>query len=128
MRREERDRCITPIVDKPWPAVLDIELKDGQQFHCADPELLKVRDLLDQSPVRAADLLINAGTGVKREPSHMHLIYDRQGRWSAEWFIAFPVVCQRIDHNALHRSYRVVASLTCSISSVISGDNYPAAI
>src|SRR5277367_1072926 len=58
----------------------------------------------------------------------MHLIDNRQRRWLAERFIAFPVVCQRIDHDALHRSCSIVASPACSPSVVVFGHNHAASI
>ena len=63
MRRKERDRCITPVIDKSRRAILGIELKDGQQFHSGDPEFVKIGDLLNQSSIGAAGLLIGAELG-----------------------------------------------------------------
>src|SRR5690348_9509526 len=126
MRRKERDGCVTPIIDNSRWAILGIKLEDGQQFHCGDPEFLKIPDLLDQSPVSAASLLHDAGTGVKCEPRYMHLIDNGQRRWLAWRFIAFPVVFQGIDHDALHRGCSIAPWLMRSLSVVAFGDSHAA--
>ena len=56
VRREERDRCVAPVVDLARRAILGIELEHRQQLDRGDPELLEIRDLLDQAGERAAGL------------------------------------------------------------------------
>ncbi len=54
VRGEERDRRIAPVVDLSRRAILSIELEHRQQFDRGDAELLKIRNLLDQTGIGAA--------------------------------------------------------------------------
>ena len=56
MRREERDRGVPPVIDETRRAVLPIELEYRQQFHGGDPEIAKIRDLLDHAGVGPSQL------------------------------------------------------------------------
>ena len=76
VRREERDRRVAPVVDLARRAVLGIELEHRQQLHRGDPELLEIRDLLDQAGEGAAGLLADAGAGMAGEAAHVHLVHD----------------------------------------------------
>ena len=80
MRRKERDRRIAPVVDLARRTILGIELKYRQQFHGGDAELLKVRNLLDQSCIGAAVCSLDAGTWVAREPADVHFVNDGPSR------------------------------------------------
>ena len=54
MRRKERNRRVSPVIDLAWGTVQRIELKHRQQLDGRDAELLEIRDLLDQARIRAA--------------------------------------------------------------------------
>ena len=54
MRREERDRLVTPVVDPASGRVLRIELEYRQQLDRRDAEILQIGNLLDQPGVRSA--------------------------------------------------------------------------
>jgi hypothetical protein len=108
VRREERDRRIAPIVDLAGRTIPGVELEHRQQLHRGDPELLEIRDLLDQARERAAGLLADAGAGVAGEAAHVHLVHDGLRGRPPQRGVAFPVVRSRIDHHALHRGRTVV--------------------
>ena len=81
VRRKERNRCIAPVIDRPCGAILSVELEDRQQFDGGDAELLKIRNLLDQTGVRAAVLSGTPELGCGREPAHVHLVNDGARGW-----------------------------------------------
>src|ERR1700692_2997293 len=49
MRSKERNGCVTPVINQSQRSVLRVELEYGKKLHGSDPELLKVRDLLNQA-------------------------------------------------------------------------------
>ena len=109
MRSEKRNRGVAPVVDFAWRSVLGVELKHRKQFHRRDPEILEIRNSLDQAGVGAARLLIHAGTGMASEAAHVHLVdYGARGR-QAQRSIALPIVRAWIDDHALHRRCTRVA-------------------
>jgi hypothetical protein len=128
VRSEERDRRITPVVDLARRTILGIELKHRQQLHRGDPELLEIRDLLDQARERAAGLLADPGAGMAGEAAHMHLIHDGLGRRPPQRGVAFPVVGGRIDHHALHRGRAIVAGLARRRPTVAVRDRHAATV
>ena len=128
VRREERDRRVAPVVDLARRAVLGIELEHRQQLDGGDPELLEIRDLLDQAGVGAAGLLADAGAGMAGEAAHVHLVDDGLRGRPAQRRVAFPVVGGRIDHHALHRGRAVVAGLAGGGATVAVGNRHAAAI
>ena len=92
VRRKERNRRIAPVVDSSRRAILSIELKDRQQFDRGDAELLKIRNLLDQTGVCAAFRFGDAGTGMRGKAAHVHLVDDRARGGPLQRRVAFPVV------------------------------------
>ncbi len=106
MRRKERDRRITPVIDQPGRSILRIELEHRQQFDGGDAELLKIRNLLDQAGVSAARFFRKPGAGMAGEASHVHFINDGSRGRPMQWRVAFPIVGVGIHHNALHRGRR----------------------
>jgi hypothetical protein len=118
MRGEERDRRIAPVVDLSRRAILRIELEHRQQLDRRDAQLLKVRDLLNQTGERAAGLLADTGTGVAGKAAHMHFIDDGLRGWPPQRLVAFPIVGGWIDHDALHRGSTVNSGLFGGIAAV----------
>ena len=74
VRGKEADRRVSPVVDLPRRGILSIELKDGKKFNRSDPELLKVRNLLDQAGICTSELVRYTGTRMSGEASHVHLV------------------------------------------------------
>src|SRR5678809_410749 len=74
MRREERNRCVAPVVDHAGRAILRIELKHGQQLYGGNPELLQIRDLLSQASIRPTKISAESGSRMAREAANVHLI------------------------------------------------------
>ena len=54
MGGEEGDGAVSPVVAKTEGGVVRVELENRQQLHRRDPEVLQVRDLVDQSGIGAA--------------------------------------------------------------------------
>src|SRR5262249_12468888 len=92
MRREERDRRVSPIVDPSRRGILSVELKHGQQFDGGDPELSQIWNLFHQGSIRAACCFGKTGTVMARETSYVHLVNDGSGQWPAQRCVAFPIV------------------------------------
>lgn len=128
VRSEETDRRIAPVVGEAWRAILGIELEYRQQFDRRDPEVLKIRDLLDQAGIRAAPGVAEARTRVAGEASHMHLINDGLRRRPAQGLVSFPVVGGGIDHHALHCHGGVVTRLGGRLAVIVRWNHHPAAI
>ena len=76
MRRKERNRCIAPVVDPSRRRILSVELKYREQFDRSDAELLKIRDLLDQTRIGPAFRFGDAGAGMRGKAAHVHLVND----------------------------------------------------
>ena len=76
VRRKERNRRVAPIVDPSRRTILGIEMEDRQQFNRSDAQLLKIRNLLDQTGVRAPLPFGDTGAGMGGEAAHVHLIND----------------------------------------------------
>src|SRR5205807_7889725 len=123
VRREKRNRRVSPVVDQSGRTVLSIELEDRQQFDCSDPEILEIGYFLDQSRIGAAYVLSNAGTGVSSEAADVHFIYDGSRGQLFQWGICFPIIGVGIDHHALHRRRRVVAFVPSCLPTVAFGNN-----
>ena len=49
VRRKERDRRVTPVIDQPGRSILRIELKHRHQFDGSHAELMQIRNFLDQT-------------------------------------------------------------------------------
>src|SRR6266436_7355281 len=76
VRSKEGDGRVTPVIDQPRRGILSVKLKYGKKLDRRDPELLKVRNLLDQAGIRTSKLVRYTGTGMPGEASHMHLVND----------------------------------------------------
>ena len=83
MRREERNRRISPIIDQTRRTVLPVELEYRQQLHSGDPEILEIRDLFDHPCIGPSQLRGNARTRMARKAGDMHLVDDRGGKAAA---------------------------------------------
>src|SRR5258705_7267690 len=59
---------------------------------------------------------------------HMHLIYDRPVGWPIEWRVAFPIVCTRINDDALQRHRGIVTFPLCRFATVVLGNYRGASI
>jgi len=77
--REEGDRRVAPVVSLSWWAVLGVKLKNRQQFHRGDAEVLKVRDFLNESRICSPRLFTHAGTRMAREATQVHFVDDGAG-------------------------------------------------
>ena len=108
MRREPRNRLVTPVVCAGRRG-LSIELLHRHQLHGLDSEVDEVWNLLDEPGVRAAFGGIDAGIRISREPGDVHFVDDRVDEWPHDRRVAIPIVLRRIDDHALHGHARVVA-------------------
>ncbi len=63
-----------------------------------------------------------------RETAHVHLVDNGLCRWALQRCITLPVVCARIDHNALHRGCSIVPGFTRRLAVVVCGDDHTSAI
>ena len=52
--REERDRRIAPVVDRPGGRILRVKVEHRQEFDGGNAEFLKIRNLFDQAGISAA--------------------------------------------------------------------------
>ena len=118
VRREEGNWCITPVIHQSRGAVLNVELEHRQKLDRCDAQALEIRDFLDEARKRPPYLLVNAGTGVTREASYMHLIDDRLRGRSIQWCIALPIIGGTVDDDALHRCAGVISRTMGSIARV----------
>ena len=128
VRRKERDRRVSPVVDEPGRSILDIVLKYRHELDGADTELLQIRDLLDEAGIRASCSLREPGARIAGEPSHVQLVNDRPGGRPLQRRVALPIVGLWIDHHALHGGRGVVALPARSLAAVIFGDDHAAPI
>ena len=128
VRREERDRLVTPVVDQPRRASLGVEREHRQQFDGGDAEFPEIRDLLDQPGERAAGLLSDPGARVAGEPADVHLVDDGARGGPAQREVALPVVRARIDDHALHRRRGVVALPSRGLAVVVLRDDHAPAV
>jgi len=78
------------------------------QLDCGDPQILQVRNLLDQPRIRASLLLGNGGVWVSRESANMHFIEDSAGERMIERAIALPVIPAKICDDAFRGGSRSV--------------------
>ena len=76
VRRKERNRRIAPVIDSSRRGILSIELEYREQFYRCDAELLKIRNLLDQTCVCATFRFGHAGAGMRGKAAHVHLVDD----------------------------------------------------
>jgi hypothetical protein len=81
MRSKERDRRVSPVIDLSRRGILCVELENRKKLDRGDPELLKIRNLLDQAGIRTSELVRYTGTGMSSEASHVHLIDDSPRDW-----------------------------------------------
>jgi hypothetical protein len=109
VRGEEGNRRIAPVVDQARRAVLRIELEYGEEFDRGDPEILKIRNLVDHAGVRPALVGHDAGARMPRETSDVHLVDHGGGERPTERGVALPVIGLGIDDDAAHGDLRVVA-------------------
>src|SRR5580692_11225048 len=123
MRREERNRRVAPIINPAGWRILRVELKYGQEFNGGDAELLKIRNLLDQTGISAACLFRKPGAGMACEASHVHLVNNGSGRRPADGSVALPIVRAGIDDDALHSRRGVIAAGAGVLAAVVPGDN-----
>ena len=119
MRRKERNRLIAPVVRTAGRRRLRIELKDRQQLHRGDAEILQVWDLLDKSCVRPSLTRRDAGTRMPGEASDVHLVNDGFSKRMPERCISFPVVSRWIGHHALHRVSGIRSGADCPLPVVL---------
>src|SRR5262245_1440354 len=60
--------------------------------------------------------------------AHMHFIYDGLRGEPIEWRVSFPIVCVRINDNALHSRRGIVTSLSRRFATVVLRNNGAASI
>jgi hypothetical protein len=92
MRREERDRLVSPVVAPAAWRIVAVELEHGEELHGGDAQVAQVRDLLDDAGVGAASGVRHPGARMLREATHVHLVDHRTGERLPERPIALPVV------------------------------------
>src|SRR5262245_15272374 len=109
MRREERDRRISPVIHEARWGIVRVELEHRHELYRCDAQPLEIWNLFDHSGECAACLLRDARTRMTGEAADVHLVYDRPRRRSPEGHVALPVVGGDVDDYALHRRSRVVA-------------------
>src|SRR5437867_12684943 len=71
VRREERDGCITPVVDESARGVLSIELKYRQQLDRCNAELLEIGNLGNETGICATPLFGETRAWMAREAANM---------------------------------------------------------
>src|SRR5271169_2458853 len=128
MGREERDRCVAPVIDPSWRTILGVELEYRQQFDGCYSKMLQVWDLFDQTLECAACLLLDAGIRVTRETSEVHFVNDSPRGSRLQRPITLPIVEARVHDDALHGHCGVVAHCGGRIAAIARGDSHPAAI
>src|SRR5262249_29927600 len=126
--REEGYRCISPVVDAPWWAVLRIELENGKKFDSRDPQILKIGDLFDQSTKSTSVFFGDPGAGMTREALYVHFVNDGLIARLAQRGVTLPVIPACIYNHALHRGCGVVASLSSRLARVRFRDRDSATI
>jgi hypothetical protein len=117
--RKERHRAIAPVVLQTCRCILGVELEDRHQLNGSNPQILQVRNLLDQSRVRTSLLLGNAGVCAPRESANVHLIEDSAGERMIERPIALPVIHAEVCDDALGGSSRVVPWFRGNVALVV---------
>ena len=128
VRREERDRLVTPVVDQPRRASLGVEREHRKQFDGGDAEFPEIGDLLDQSRERAPGLLTDPRARVASESADVHLIDDGARGGPAQREVSLPVVRARIDDHALHRRRRVIAFPSRGLAVVVLRNDHAPAV
>src|SRR5262245_43957115 len=110
------------------PAVLSVELENRQQLRCGNAELFQIRNLLDQTLIRAAYVLCDARAGMASKASNMHFVNDRTRRGTPERRVSFPIVGLRIHDDALHRNGGVVFLTARGVPAVLVWNDHAASI
>src|SRR5262249_55947439 len=109
MRREERNRRVTPVVDLARRTIQGVELEHWEKFDSGDAKLLEIRNLLNQTSIGAARLLTDSSVRVGGDPANVHFVDDGPGGRQSWRGVALPIIRARIDNNALHRRRGIVA-------------------
>src|ERR1039458_3275559 len=119
MRSKEGYWPIAPIICQSGGSVLRIELKHWQQFYRCDAQLLKIRDLFDESEIGTSIGRGNAGTRVARKSGHMHLIDHCLAERPVERRVLLPVESSQISHDTLHRGSCVVTRMAGNLTVIV---------
>ena len=109
MRSEERHGRVPPVVDMAGDSIVGVELEHRQQLHRCHAELLKIRDLVDQTSIRASRFGRQTGARMAGEPTDVHFVDHGLRKRPVQRNIALPVIAARIGDHALHRGRAVVA-------------------
>src|SRR5690242_2640512 len=128
MRRKKRNGRVAPVVDQSMRTVLGIELKHRQQLNRCNAQLLKIRNLFDETSVGAGCRGMYTRIGVTSESSHVKFIDHGSGTGSVQRRVPLPVIRIRIDHYTLHGTSGGVPVPTQSFAIVGERHNYCAAI
>ena len=128
VRCKKGDRRVTPVVRPAWGRILRIELKHGKQLDRGNAQLLKVRDLLDESGVCATFRFRQTGAGVCGKTAHMHLVNDGAGPRPLQGNVTLPVIRVWVRDHALHGRGGVVAFATGCLTAIVFRHHDGAAI
>jgi hypothetical protein len=92
MRCKERDRCISPVIDKTPGAILGVKLEYGKKLYRGDSQISEIWNLFDQSAICAPSFLRYARVGMASKSFNVHLVDYGLGGQALQGLVAFPII------------------------------------